>query len=272
MSPSTFWRGSRRRCEIPTSRRTFKSSRNQSWDTQFGFVATAAQTPAAPAHKMAAAARGSISKSWRNSSSGTPSESQSNSCWTGSRVPRKQGTPLIRAGSTHTACSKVIGWLGFDEAKVFTIRAPLRRERRLGMILRRRIQGNANASRHRSAKTSQTTEYPIRTTSPGCDASTGPTHVPRETAGAPYPRANAAFVGQFSRGPEKRRTLRCRSWISSEAHPVAVACARAAPVDVHGKFVLIFVADSRHAIMVRPLSLGSLRGLGNGFGRHGGAV
>ena len=40
----------------------------------------------------------------------------------------------------------------------------------------------------------------------------------------------------------------------------------------HGKFVLIFVADSRHAIMVRPLSLGSLRGLGNGFGRHGAAV
>ena len=40
----------------------------------------------------------------------------------------------------------------------------------------------------------------------------------------------------------------------------------------HGKFVLIFVADSRHAIMVRLLSLGSLRGLGNGFGRHGAAV
>ena len=41
---------------------------------------------------------------------------------------------------------------------------------------------------------------------------------------------------------------------------------------IHGKFVLIFVADSRHAIMVRPLSLGSLRGLGNGFGCHGAAV
>ena len=40
----------------------------------------------------------------------------------------------------------------------------------------------------------------------------------------------------------------------------------------HGKFVLIFVADSRHAIMVRLLSLGSLRGLGNGFGRPCAAV
>ncbi len=40
----------------------------------------------------------------------------------------------------------------------------------------------------------------------------------------------------------------------------------------HGKFVLIFVADSRHAIMVRRLSLWSLRGLGTGFGRHGAAV
>ena len=86
--------------------------------------------------RTAATARGSISKSRRNSSSGTPSESQSNNCWTGSRVPRKQGTPLIRAGSIHTACSKVIGWSGFDAAKVFTIGAPLRRARRLGMVLR----------------------------------------------------------------------------------------------------------------------------------------
>ena len=40
----------------------------------------------------------------------------------------------------------------------------------------------------------------------------------------------------------------------------------------HGNVVLIFVADWRHRIMVNPLSLRSLRGLGKGLGRDGAAV
>ncbi len=43
-----------------------------------------------------------------NSSSDTPSASQSNNCCTGRRLPRKHGAPLMRPGSTHTACSRVI--------------------------------------------------------------------------------------------------------------------------------------------------------------------
>ena len=39
----------------------------------------------------------------------TPSSIQSKSCWTGRRVPRKQGTPLMRAGSTHTASASGMG-------------------------------------------------------------------------------------------------------------------------------------------------------------------
>ena len=92
---------------------------NQVRDAQSGFFATAAQTPAAPTRSTASAALGSRSKSRRNSSSGTPSASQSKNCWTGRRVPRKQGSPLIRPGSTHTACSSVMG-SGLDVAEVFT--------------------------------------------------------------------------------------------------------------------------------------------------------
>ena len=111
--------------EIPTSRTTFTRVRNQGREAQFGLFAASAQTRAAPACSTAAAARGSMSKSRTNSSSGTPSESQSKSCWTGSRVPRKQGAPLIRAGSTQTACSSAMGWSGFDVAKVFISRNPV---------------------------------------------------------------------------------------------------------------------------------------------------
>ncbi len=64
-----------------------------------------AQTAVAPARRTAATALGSTWKSCKNSSKGTPSSIQSKSCWTGRRVPRKQGTPLMRAGSTQTASS-----------------------------------------------------------------------------------------------------------------------------------------------------------------------
>ena len=58
-------------------------------------------------------------KSCRNSSNGTPSSIQSKSCWTGRRVPRKQGTPLMRAGSTQTASSSCMGRSGSVLANVF---------------------------------------------------------------------------------------------------------------------------------------------------------
>ena len=59
------------------------------------------------ARKTASAARRSIRNSSTNSSRGTPSASQSKSCCTGSRLPRKHGAPLMRSGSTQTASSRV---------------------------------------------------------------------------------------------------------------------------------------------------------------------
>ena len=116
--PSCCWSGWRKRGDTPTSRRTF-TPKCQEEAEQSGLQAAAAQTADAPARRTAAAALGSTSKSRKNSSNGTPSSIQSKSCWTGSRVPRKQGTPLMRAGSIQTASSNCMGALGVVLANVF---------------------------------------------------------------------------------------------------------------------------------------------------------
>ena len=67
----------------------------------------------------AVTARGSTWKPRRKSSNGTPSSIQSKSCCTGRSVPRKQGTPLMRAGSVQTASSSGMGRSGSVSASVF---------------------------------------------------------------------------------------------------------------------------------------------------------
>ena len=116
--PSNWWSGWRRRGDTPTSRRTFTRG-IQERAAQSGLRVAAAQTADAPARRTAVAALRSSWKSCRNSSNGTPSSIQSKSCWTGRRVPRKQGTPLMRAGSTQTASSSCMGRSGSDMANVF---------------------------------------------------------------------------------------------------------------------------------------------------------
>lgn len=152
----------------------------------------------APAvRKTASAARRSILKSSTNSSRDTPSASQSKSCCTGKRLPRKQGVPLMRSGSTQTASSRVI---------VFFIRPPPLPQFQL--VLGERIEEavgydelpfRMSGCRLPVQRTRRATGSPRRaviTSSPGCQIKTSSMWSPvmhrHRTASQPSQAANSS--------------------------------------------------------------------------------
>ena len=103
--PRACCRADRKRGEIATSSRTFML--RQRFVPRQSSARSDRRIGRRPLARSLPPLAGRSRNSSTNSSRGTPSASQSKSCCTGSRLPRKHGAPLMRSGSTHTASSRV---------------------------------------------------------------------------------------------------------------------------------------------------------------------
>ena len=183
------------------------------------------------------AARGSTLKSRTNSSNGMPSSIQSKSYCTSRRVPRRQGTLLMRAGSTQTASSSGMGGSGSVSASVFMA---------VAVGGKGLISGNIRPGLGVSTN-------PMRSAGPEPSAAS----IARQNASAhetalprsPSLRAGYARVHGHAFGPGSRRPLgfpriRCCAW---ELGTTATRCADA-PTRVMSNLTICLATEDDSAI------------------------